>query len=301
MNKHYQKILFRVISVFLSTLLWFYVFLSEDHLIKRNVAIHFKLPADKAMSSVNTNRVMVEYTGPRAFLASFSKSGISPLVVDLTIPSFLGKDSLEYVLSKDLFPKSFKIDVKSISPKILKISTDRKINKMVPIYVESFSGVGDDFKLVSKDFFPKKVKISGPIGLMRKVGQIKIPSIDLSGVNDKGVLDINLPVVDPFISYDDNKQIKVSYEIRPKKANIFLKNVPVKFLSSNQGFRPMRRQVNVELLAGEGMNVEQSDILIIAEIPEGAKGLTKIKLDAKLPDGIHLLQISPETINVRVR
>ena len=57
-------------------------------------------------------------------------------------------------------------------------------------------------------------------------------------------------------------------------------------------------KVSVEVLASEGAIVHPEDIKIIAEIPEKISGPTWIKLKSELPEGLHLLQIRPQSIKV---
>ena len=47
--------------------------------------------------------------------------------------------------------------------------------------------------------------------------------------------------------------------------------------------------------------MKNSDVQVIADIPEAATGKTRVKLKAVLPEGIHLLKIHPEYIDVSVK
>ena len=42
------------------------------------------------------------------------------------------------------------------------------------------------------------------------------------------------------------------------------------------------------------------DINVIAEVPDKAKGRVEVALKAKLPEGLHLLEIQPNSIFVEV-
>ena len=72
----------------------------------------------------------------------------------------------------------------------------------------------------------------------------------------------------------------------------FIQNAFASFLSKT-----------LKLLVPNGVKVAyiRNRLQIIADIPEDSSGLTSIKLKANYPKGIHLLQISPQYINVLVK
>lgn len=301
MNKNYQKIIFRFISIALSFLLWVYVYLSEDHSSKKEVHLYFKPPIGKAISKISSNKVLVEYSGPRAFLKSFFNSDQKIVEIDLGTSIYRGHKDIEFTVSKDIFPKPFKVKILSVIPEKIKLSVEREIKKNIPISIESFVGLNDDLRLLSKKLAPQSILIKGPISIMRTIGQIKIPAVDLSEVNGKGDLKIKLPSPHPLVNYEKTDFVNLAYDVRPKKANIKLQGVKVHFLSLGQNFKSKVRRVNVYLLAPEGRNLHKEEVQIIAELPEGRKGTFSINLDAKLPRGIHLLQIEPKSISVVVK
>jgi YbbR domain-containing protein len=47
--------------------------------------------------------------------------------------------------------------------------------------------------------------------------------------------------------------------------------------------------------------LRSSEVSVIADIPDNASGNVKVKLRAQLPDGVNLLQIHPEFINVSLQ
>jgi len=82
-----------------------------------------------------------------------------------------------------------------------------------------------------------------------------------------------------------------------------VKNIKVKFLTDQLNFKSSHERVSLDVLVTEEKKeaLRESDILVIAEIPDNASGNLEIKLRASLPDGVNLLQIHPEFINVSLQ
>ena len=137
---------------------------------------------------------------------------------------------------------------------------------------------------------------------LKKIDSLPTLPIDLSKLVGKGEVAIQLKDLDPRLSTSDD-ELKLNFLVRPTKANLQLNNVKIRFLSSSQIRRASARTASLLVLSEKGENVDlkASQVSVIADIPEGKTGRVTVKLQAKLPEGIHLLKIQPENITVNLK
>src|SRR5690606_13626934 len=98
-------------------------------------------------------------------------------------------------------------------------------------------------------------------------------------------------------------EVEMHYKVKPKKANLTLKNIPVRFLSTSTRINSKVKEVALDVLVpeqSEGL-LTKDKVQVIADVPEGKRGQVQVDLRAVLPEGVHLLQIHPASINITVR
>ena len=146
--------------------------------------------------------------------------------------------------------------------------------------------------------------ISGPISVMRKVGVLRTLPYDLSTIEgDEGTVKLTMAPTNPLIKVLDKKEVYLNYVFKPNKANMTLKNIPISFLTLRPSFSSRIKNVALDVLVSDEEKVKElkkSSVKVIAELPD-RRGRKNVKLRATLPEGVHLLQIHPESINVQVK
>jgi len=104
------------------------------------------------------------------------------------------------------------------------------------------------------------------------------------------------------VHVDKERDIKLHYQVRPTSANLTLKKLKIRFLSSKKIVSASHRYATLEVLAEEpGRKISKSEVQIVADIPESSSGKVNIALKALLPDDIHLLKVHPEKISVKIK
>lgn len=299
-RKRTEKTALKIVSLFISVFLWFYVLNSEPQEITKQMKIEFISPEGLAVSAMNFSTINVELRGARAFINEILPRE-ERVVVNLNkYPFKKGKDFTIHIGPNDI-PIPFGVDVLSVTPNALTVRLDREIKKFVPIKMNLVGALPSELKMVKQELSPDKVMLQGPVEVMRNVGMAKTIPIDISELEGEGEVKTTLAEIDERITYDREQPISFAYDIKAKKANLTLKNIPIRFLSSSKILKATSRKVSLDVLAPEGMSIRSSQVQVVADIPEGSKGNVEIKLKANLPDGVHLLQINPQSINVTVR
>src|SRR5690606_629240 len=133
------------------------------------------------------------------------------------------------------------------------------------------------------------------------VKQIETAPIELQGLTGQGTKLVPLAPIDSRVQMSIS-QINFNYDIKPTRANMILRKIPVRFLSSRMIKSANRRFVTLMVLADKGSETKLSaaDVKVIAEVPVRGKGVIQVPLKVELPEGVHLLEISPQNIKIVV-
>jgi len=291
---------FVIISFIVSLFLWSYVLNSEPIELEKDISLVLIPPRGKAVNVIVPKVVKVKVLGSRA-IASKVNFSEQKIVVDLAdFPK--DKDAFAVTFDANMLTLPFGLQVLEMKPKQLMVSFDREIRKFVPVRIKRIGDVGKDLRLVSFKHRPKKMFIKGPHELIKKIGLLETTPIDLSLLEGEGTVKVALETIDSRITIVDEGPVDFSYKVKPNKANITLKKVKIKFLTSRGRFKSSASLAALDVLVSDDRpsKIKKSEVRVIADIPDKGKGNIKIKLRANLPEGVHLLKIHPEYINVRL-
>ncbi|WP_127717470.1 YbbR-like domain-containing protein [Halobacteriovorax sp. HLS] len=295
LSRHFLKL----VSVLFASFLWFYVLNSEPQIVEQSMHLRLLTPAGKSISNIVPQKVAVKIKGSRAFVRTVLNQELS-VVVDLKKYSVNKKGGFRVFLTHSDVTVPFGVEVISITPESFNVELQKEIRKEVAVKPVLTGNIAPDLKLINTSVSPKTVLISGPIEVMRKVSKVQTVPIDISSLQGEGDIKIALADLDQRVSIDRNTPVDFNYTLKPRKANLTLKKIKISFLSTSTKISSKVKYVSLDVLAPEGVRLNKSDIQIIAEVPE-SKGTHSVKLRANLPEGIHLLQINPQSINVSTR
>lgn len=302
-QKQISKHTLKIISFFFAVTLWFYVLSSAPILIEKKLPINFKVPKGMAISNVVEKEVVVKIKGSRVFLRNiFEKNNF--IFVNLNRYFFdKKKKNIDVKIGVQDIPVPFGVEVLEIKPSKIEIQLQKIFTKTLPIIPTVVGEVSKEFKLIKENLVPSKLEVSGPKEFVKSLKSISTSPIDVSTLQKSGSLKVATMDIDSRLTITSKDPIYYNYEIRPRKANVSLNNIKVRFLSSARRIRPKKRAVSIDVLMPEGeeKNLEPSQVQVWADIPEGSKGLVKVPLKANLPEGVFLLKIHPQSIEVQVQ
>jgi len=299
-----NKKILKAFSVLCALVLWLFVISGRPIQVDVKVPIVYILPEDKDFLDQVATTMLIKVQGARAYVSRLS-SGPIGLTINLGQSQYQNLDEIEYRIDANDLSLPFGVALIDFNPKVMKFRLDKKIYKKVPIKTVFLNKAEEGQRLIAQDLQTKEITIEGPKEEMRKVGFVATSPIDLSGLKGRGEVKVPLEKLDPRIKYKDgpNPFVVFTYDIRPKTSNLTISQIPIRFISSQQNFRSTVRFAMLKVLvANPGENVDWSPVVkVLADIPEGASGSTKIDLRAILPDSMHLLEIIPQSITVRVK
>jgi YbbR domain-containing protein len=301
-KKKIKKHSLKVLSVFFSFILWIYVVSSENVVFEKTVLVKYITPKSYTISTQAPSEVVFTLKGPRAFLRDYL-SNDNDIIVDLS--NLRPQRKNQYVVNfKNLnINLPFGIQLVNANPVRKVVKIEPEVKKLIGIEPVLTGEVDKDLRLTSHRLSRKKVLISGPSSLLRSIKKINTKPIMLEKLKKDGKLKIELNLPDNRLSAVDKDPIFWEYNVRANKANKRVSNVPIIFVSSKFIKRSSLKKASVIVLTEEDVDVKEmvSQIKIMANVPNDAKGKVKVKLSAQLPENIMLLEIIPPSIEVYVK
>lgn len=298
--KKLQKFSLRLFAILSGFLLWLYVLSSAETKIEKNVKIHFILPAGHSVLTQSTKVLTYSLEGPRALVRNILNSDKN---VKINIKNLYKEGKLKYEVPVSNIGMNFPfgVNIKSVEPKTLKVQLDKTLEKKIPVTLQTVGKIPSDHKLIQQTLFPKEITIKGPRSIVKKFNEVKTLPLNLDNITQSDTRRLSLYKLDDQIEYSQ-QDVDYQFEIQPTRANLLIKNVPISFFTTRTFKRPNRRFVNLMVLAENGELLEKSKakIKVVAEVPDDAIGETEIELKAQMPEGLHLLEIIPNKLNIQV-
>lgn len=300
-NSPISRHLLKILSLLISVSLWFYVLNSEPLEVERRVELVFITPTDLAVNVEVPNSVNVKIKGSRAFVQNLDLTQ-EKMVIDLRDYPY-DQETFAVTFDPSMVQLPFGVEVQEITPQQVVLSLEREIKKRVPIRLRTVGEVGKDLKLIRKEFSPRNFMIKGPYHAIKKVTLLNTLPVDLESLDGSGELQLKLESIDPRIEIEDLKEINFFYTIKPNKANLTLDNIEIGFLSRSNQYRPRLNRVSVDVLVSADKldKIKSKDILIIGNLTGLGRGKHQVKLTADLPEGVNLLKINPEQVEVTIK
>ena len=297
------KTLLKIVSVFLSMFLWFFVLKSQPVSIKENLLIEFELPEGRSFSSPPKREVEVYLEGLRATLR---RSDIEKSKIKIKVPPFEG-DSILYVadVERDNIPQPNGVKVNDFFPKKVDLYIERTAEKKVPIKMKFKGELSDDLIINSYAVSPKTVLISGAASVIEKLTELETKEILLNELNlgdSELTTKIELPELLSLSELEDNA-VQVDLGISVIKPIVQEFKVPIKFISNGADvFKPSHREVLLRISYSESKmpkKLESDDfgIDVFADLTN-VSDKNAVKLEVRGVKNINIVKLKPETISL---
>lgn len=298
-----QKRILKIMALLFASTIWFYVLNSEPYEVEKEIPISFITPPGQAVANLTPRTLKVRLKGSRAFMQNIFSSS-ERVVLNLRESQYQGLSEFEALVQHTDVPLPFGVEVLELEPKIIPIRLEREIRKEVEVRPQFSGDLPPELKLVEQSISPTPVMIRGPVEVMRRVGVLRTEPINRATLEGTGTISVGISDLDPRVTIEElgESGFEFSYAVKAKTANLTIKNVKIRFLASRQNFKAEKKEVAIDVLAPEGRKLRTSEVQVIADIPEQVAGTqVRVKLRAELPEGVHLLQIHPEEINVKLQ
>jgi len=298
MGELFKRHLLKMLSVVFAMILWFYVLNSESLVIERKIPVEFLLPPDRAMANEVSRDLMVKLKGPRVLLRNIFAEG-TKVTVDVTKVIVEDNTPVTFIVKNADIPLPFGVELISHSPRQFEISLQRKVVRRVGVKIMTIGKLEEDLKIIYQKIVPRFLTVEGPEELTRELPHLSTAPVDLTNLKGEDTIILKIMGNDPRIKIRDTDEIKYSYVVRSKKANMMFHGIRIRYLTTRRKFTAETNVASISILATEE-RLNKSDFQVIADLPEGVIGRQKIKLRAILPEGLHLLSITPDEIWVEL-
>lgn len=286
-------------SAFFSLSLWFYVVTSER--VEVNKKFKLDIVPDNKLSISNhyQKNISVKLEGARVFIESFKTEKRR---IFKKLRSKKKKQIVE--LGAGDFGLPFGVKLVELSPRSINVRLEKKQSRLITVRPTFVGKVQENLIIENWQIVPREILVHGPKTAIGRIKNLFTRPIDLSQmVNDENTFSTSLDEIDDRLYLEGSRDISVKVRLRPKKANFTLRKVPIRFVTTGQRFRSKNKYVALDVLIPEGdkKKVKVDDVKVVAELPLRKKGRVRVKLNATLPEGVHLLHIHPSEITVSVR
>lgn len=295
-----QSIAFlRLASIITGFTLWFYVLNSEPVRVERDFPLKLLLPEGQVISNEWPQNVKIQLKGARVFLETVQPNGIEVVAEIAPAPR---RQALR--LTPSMVPLPFGVEVVSILPDTIPVSLVKESAKTLKVRAVITGDTDPDVVFDIEKIEPATLKVIGPWNILKEMRDIPTVIVNFSELDaTKSSVKVALRELDQRLRVDGTNEVEMFYKVKPKKANLTLKNIPVRFLSSSRRINSKVKEVALDVLVpeqSEGL-LTKDKVQVIADVPEGKRGQVQVDLRAVLPDGVHLLQIHPASINITVK
>jgi YbbR domain-containing protein len=291
----------RIASLIAGTTLWFYVLNSEPVQVEREFPLRLIVPNSQAIANEWPQFVKLQLKGARVFLENIDPKG-------LEIVAELASNPKTQILrlTPSMVTLPFGVEVVSMLPDTINIQLVKESAKSLKVRPNILGETGPDMAFDIEKIEPPVLKVLGPWSILKELKDLPTANINWNDLDaSKGSVKLSLRPLDQRlrVEHEGAREVELFFKVRPKKANMTLKNIPIRFLSSQRRLSSKTQSVALDVLVAEGSegNLKVDNVQVVADIPEGKKGDFRVELRAVLPDGVHLLQIHPASINITVK
>lgn len=299
LKKHSVK----VISLFTAIFLWMYVQNSETVKFEKTVVLDYSLPADMVFAETPASEVVFMIEGPRAFVRNVAERE-DRLLIDLNRAGARKQKSFSIDIVPTQLSLPFGMVVERVLPRKVMIKLEQKATKTISIKPRFIGSLPAGLKMNRLEVTPKEIEIWGPQSLIRKIKEVSTSPIDMETLIGATSVALDLVSRDERIVYEVLQPPRLNYQLKAEKANLVLRDLPIRYLTQNKKARANTATATIRLLVPESMkerNNIANSIQIWADIPSQVEqGQVEAKVRAILPAGIHLVDISPRSIIVNL-
>lgn len=291
--------LLKLVSLIVAGLLWLTITSETTSEIGLTVPVEFRNVApDLEIAGDTTNSVEIRLRGTAAILRQIAPQDISA-VIDLA-----GAEPGEkvYPLTPQQIRTPFGMEVVRIVPSRVKLEFERTASKLVPVTVTLRGEPPAGFTIHGVTATPAAVEVRGPESRVRRLQSLATAPVDIDRTG--GIMQlVDLEVMDPLLRLTHLSPIGVRIEVAEIEIERRLTVRPDPLMGEHGlTVRPSQLVITVK---GPRSSIQKLDPTMIRfgvsteNLAPGTHPLTPRIMG--LVDGVEVLSVTPETVNVVVR
>ncbi|MGN6103814.1 MAG: CdaR family protein [Kofleriaceae bacterium] len=169
----------KFLSIVLAVTVFLLVNTDKDREIRVRAGVKYEYPADKVLTSEPLDEVTVTIKGAWRRLRQFDERELNRVTLD-----FSKAPSGEVSLTPDMFNLPPGLTVTSISPRTIRVSFDRRVEKLVEVAPVTAGRPQHGYVMAEQKVVPPTVKVRGGERLLAALSAIRTQEVSLEGRTD---------------------------------------------------------------------------------------------------------------------
>jgi YbbR domain-containing protein len=297
MNWIVHNIAWKILSLVVAFGIWFVVMSSNSIEITKEVNLELDVAPGLIVANEVPDRVSFRLSGSKFFLRTLANS-LDTIHIDLTKAK---AGPTYYRIEKDSLHLPIGVRVLSISPSTINPVLQPVDRRSVPVEIVQKNSVPNGYRLVRIQALPKNVRIKGPRNVVDRISVIRSQPIDLSDIQASLKWDIPLTTGHPNVTFDEEVEPKITVEVEPTGSNFRVAGVPLQVKASRDfTVQPEKVALYVNCPPNLIRTLTPERVRAYVEVPETKSGTYVREVKADLPQGVKLVRIVPDRVQVQL-
>jgi YbbR domain-containing protein len=297
MNWLTHNFAWKVFSFVVAFGIWFVVLSSNSIEVTKEVNLELDLPSGLTVANEVPDKVTFRLTGSKFFLRT-NANGLDTIHVDLTQakagPAF-------YRIEKDALHLPIGVHVLSISPTTINPVLEHVDRRTVPVEIVEKSQVPNGYRLVKLQANPKNVRIRGPRNIVERISVIRSEPVDLSDIPTSLKWELPLHTGYPNVYFDEDTEPRILVEVEPTGSNFRVAGVPIHVKATRSAsVRPEKAALYVNCPPSLIRSLTPERVRVSVDVPETRPGTYVREVHVDLPEGVKLVRVVPDRVQVQL-
>jgi YbbR domain-containing protein len=288
---------YKLLALFIASLLWYYVQGKEILEINRRLQINFIVSKDFMIKGSEVRFKDVTIKGPRALLDYYSSR---PLEANIEVPAESGEHKFR-IEKRFLEGWNSRLSMIVHDPYI-KIATDIKKSRVLPVKHITQGLPADSYTIEKVLIKPNTVTVSGPKDEIDKLNQVTTEPIDITGLQASKTFEAQL-----FVEKSKNlslttKKVSISFQVGETKVNKRYTGIPLEVDGGEFLSTPTPRFVTIVIQATPAVLnfVDRGELRAFLDTRNLAPGKYEREIQVKIPAETALIETHPKNANVEI-
>lgn len=214
----------KLLSLAFAVILWLFVVGEKRSEVSLSVPLELtRVPSDMVIVSPVPEAIRVRLNGPRPLIAAVNPDN---LAVTLDLEGVQpGISAFEILPSRLDLPRG--IDVTYISPSVVTLEADRKVQVVLPVKPRLRGTPAEGFEVAGVRVDPDRVEVEGAERILRQLKEVPTEVVDVSGLEGGVARPVTLVMPDPAVKPVDKAPVRLAVEVREVHAEREFLRVPV--------------------------------------------------------------------------
>jgi YbbR domain-containing protein len=286
----------KVISVVIAIVLWVVVLGSRNVEVTKEIPLEIITSGELTAANDVPEKIAFRLAGPKAFLRAVLDRREDPIRVNLAgaKPGFI-----TYRFFSDNIRLPIGVKVLSINPTAILIKLEPIKKRDVPVRVELKGQPADGFRVAKAEAHPPVVRIKGAETKVDAVTEVGTIPIDVTGLKQEQEREAALDLTRYGLQIDGVLP-KVLIDVEPLSANLKIKNIEIRVLSSfHAKLDQSSATVFVRADPANAKLLDRNHVYAVVDLRGKPKGVYRNEgLHVSLPPDTGLVRVTPDKVNV---